>query len=311
MKIYHGLDQFEKPDFAVVTSGTFDGVHLGHQKIISRILEISQKNQGECVVITFWPHPRVVLSKGKTDLRLLTSLDEKAELLDKAGIHHLLVLPFTPEFSQLSPEEFIQKIYIQGVGTHKLVIGYDHRFGKNREGGFDYLTQNANQYPFTVEEIPRQDIDDVGISSTKIRKAIQAGDIALANQYLGYPYSLTGLVIHGDKLGRTIGFPTANLKIEESYKLIPNDGIYAVKVSLDTKEYQGMLYIGNRPTLEGKPETRIEVNILDFDQDIYGTNLCISLIEKIRGDAKFDSLEAMITQLKKDEENSRKVLSRA
>ena len=308
MKIYRGLDQFEKPDFAIVTSGTFDGVHLGHQKIISRILEISQKNQGECVVITFWPHPRVVLSKGKTDLRLLTSLDEKAELLDKAGIHHLLVLPFTPEFSQLSPEEFIQKIYIQGVGTRKLVIGYDHRFGKNREGGFDYLTQNADQYPFTVEEIPRQDIDDVGISSTKIRKAIQSGDIALANQYLGYPYSLTGLVIHGDKLGRTIGFPTANLEIEESYKLIPNDGIYAVKVSLEAKEYQGMLYIGNRPTLEGKPETRIEVNILDFDREIYGANLRISLIEKIRGDAKFDSLEAMILQLKKDEERSREVL---
>ena len=246
--------------------------------------------------------------KGKTDLRLLTSLDEKAELLDKAGIHHLLVLPFTPEFSQLSPEEFIQKIYIQGVGTRKLVIGYDHRFGKNREGGFDYLTQNADQYPFTVEEIPRQDIDDVGISSTKIRKAIQAGDIALTNQYLGYPYSLTGLVIHGDKLGRTIGFPTANLKIEEPYKLIPNDGIYAVKVSLDNEEHQGMLYIGNRPTLEGKPETRIEVNILDFDQEIYGANLRISLIEKIRGDAKFDSLGAMISQLKKDEEQSRKVL---
>ena len=310
MKIYHGLDQFTKPDFAVVTSGTFDGVHIGHQTIISRILEISQKHQGECVVITFWPHPRVVLSQGNTELRLLTSLEEKAELLAKSGVDHLLVLPFTNEFSQLSPEEFIQKIYIQGVGTHKLVIGYDHRFGKNREGGFDYLQQNAKKYPFTVEEIPRQDIDNVGISSTKVRKALQSGDVALANQYLGYTYSLTGSVVHGDKLGRTIGFPTANLNIEEAFKLIPADGIYAVKVHLNSaEEYLGMLYIGKRPTLEGNFENRIEVNILDFNKDIYGAKLRLSLIEKIRGDAKFESLEAMQVQLKKDEELSRQVLS--
>lgn len=308
MKIYHGLDSFEKPAFAVVTSGTFDGVHLGHQKIITRLREICRKNAGESVVITFWPHPRMVLSKGNTDLKLLSGIEEKAELLEKVGVDHLLVLPFTAEFSQLSPEEFIQKIYIQGVGTRKLVIGYDHRFGKNREGGFEYLTQNSANYPFTVEEIPRQDIDDVGISSTKIRQALQEGNISLANQYLGYAYGLRGEVVHGDKLGRTIGFPTANLRIAEDYKLIPAEGIYAVRVFLEAEEHQGMLYIGNRPTLVGLHETRIEVNILDFDRDIYGAEIRLSLIEKIRSDAKFESLEAMKAQLKNDELRSREVL---
>lgn len=308
MKTYYGLDSFEKPGFAVVTSGTFDGVHLGHQKIFTRLREICRKNEGESVVITFWPHPRLVLSQGNTDLKLLSTLDEKAELLDKAGIGHLLVLPFTSDFSQLSPEEFIQKIYIQGVGTRKLVVGYDHRFGKNREGGFEYLTQNIAHYPFTVEEIPRQDIDDVGISSTKIRQALLEGNISLANQYLGYSYSLSGEVVHGDKLGRNIGFPTANLRIPESYKLIPTDGIYAVKVHLHQEEFRGMLYIGNRPTLDGNAEHRVEVNILDFDRDIYGAGIRLSLIEKIRSDAKFESLEAMIAQLKLDEERSREVL---
>ncbi len=308
MKVYEGLDAFEKPDFAVVTSGTFDGVHLGHQKILARLQEISQRHQGESVVITFWPHPRIVLSKGKTDLKLLSTIEEKTYLLEKQGIDRLLILPFTEEFSQLSPEAFIQKIYRQGVGTQKLVIGYDHRFGKNREGGFDYLTENANRYDFTVEEIPREDIDHVGVSSTKIRNALLEGAIQKANQYLGYAYGIRGEVVHGDQLGRQIGFPTANLEVPEDYKLIPADGIYAVKAYVRDQTLQGMLYIGNRPTLKGDPKHRIEVNIFDFQQEIYGEKLRLEFIQKIRGDATFESLEAMQAQLVKDEQRAREIL---
>ena len=310
MKVHHSLESFEKPEFSVVTSGTFDGVHIGHQRILSRIQEISRKHSGETIVITFWPHPRIVLSKGHTDMKLLSTIDEKIDLLDRQGIDHLLILPFTDEFSQLSPEEFIQRIYVDGLGTKKLVIGYDHRFGKNREGGLDYLQANKERYHFTVEEIPRQDIEEVGVSSTKIRNALLEGHVHLANQYLGYAYSFRGKVIHGDKLGRDIGFPTANIEVPEAYKLIPDDGIYAVKTKVLGQVFDGMLYLGKRPTLNGQAENhRIEVNLFDFDSDIYDENIEVSLIERIRGDEKFDSIEEMRLQLEKDGVKAKELLS--
>lgn len=306
MKVHYGLSDFQSLNCAIVTSGTFDGVHIGHQKILKRLKEVAQETKGETVVITLHPHPKIVLSNGKTDLKLLVTLDEKIQLLAKQGIHHLVILEFTSDFAQMSPKDFVKGVY-QKIGTKRLVIGYDHRFGKNREGGFDYLQMNASQFDFQVEEIPRHDIDSVGISSTKIRNALLAGDIQTANQYLGSPYTFSGEVIHGDKIGRTLGFPTANLKNSEEYKLIPSDGIYAVKIQHQTTKYKGMLYIGTRPTLEDNTR-KIEVNIFDFNQDIYDEELKIEFIDKIRDDAHFASLDEMKEQLKQDGLQAKEIL---
>ena len=296
MKIYHGIEDFTKLNFAVVTSGTFDGVHVGHQKIFSRLREIASRHKGESVVITFWPHPRLVLHPEDDSLKVLNTFEEKAELLREQGIDHLIRIPFTKEFSQLTSEEFIKKILVETIGTKKLVIGYDHHFGKNREGSFEQLKLNGPKYGFDVEEIPRQDVDHVGVSSTKVRKALEEGDIETATHFLGKPYSLTGRVVAGDKLGRLIGYPTANLEIEVKHKLIPMDGIYAVKVSHGQNELGGMLYIGNRPTINGTKQN-IEVNIFDFDQDIYGESITIHFIKQIRGDKKLSDLEALKEQI--------------
>jgi len=308
MQVYQGISQFSHPNFTIVTSGTFDGVHQGHQKILARLREISQEKQGEIVLITFWPHPRLILGKDADDLKLINTIEEKIELLEKYGVDHLVILPFTQEFSQLSPEEFIQKIYIKGIGTQKLIIGYDHRFGKNRAGSLEYLQSNIDQYPFSVEEISRQDIDEVGVSSTRIRNALLAGEINTANQYLGHHYTLQGEVMHGDKIGRTLGFPTANLSVAESYKLIPADGIYAITAQVKEKSYKGMLYIGTRPTISKQVQRRIEVNLFDFEEDIYGEQMRIWFIEKIRDDQKFESLEVMKEQLKEDGKKSIEIL---
>jgi riboflavin kinase / FMN adenylyltransferase len=307
MKIYHGIDDFSKLDFAVVTSGTFDGVHLGHQKIFSRLREIATRHHGEIVVLTFWPHPRLVLHPEDESLKLLNTFEEKAALLKNQGIQHLIRIPFTKEFSQLTSEQFIQKILVDTIGTKKLVIGYDHHFGKNREGSFEQLKLNGPKYGFEVEEIPRQDVDHVGVSSTKIRKALEEGNIDVANHFLGTPYSLTGRVIAGDKIGRLLGYPTANLEIDSKYKLIPMDGIYAVTVQHEHNTYGGMLYIGYRPTINGT-KLNIEVNIFDFNQDIYGESLTVYFHKLIRGDMKFSDLEKLKDQLKTDQEDSLKVL---
>ena len=295
MKIYHGIEDFSRLDYAVVTSGTFDGVHLGHQKILSRLNEIASSQRGETVVITFWPHPRLVL-KPDTTLKLLNTFEEKAELLKAQGINHLVRIPFTKEFSQLTSEEFIIKILVETIGTKKLVIGYDHHFGKNREGSFEQLKLNGPKYGFEVEEISRQDVDHIGVSSTKIRKALEEGDIDTATHLLGNPYSLTGRVVSGDKLGRLLGFPTANIQIDTAFKLIPADGIYAVTVVYAHETFKGMLYIGNRPTINGVKQN-IEVNIFDFNRDIYGDSLTIHFHSLIRLDIKFNDLEGLRTQL--------------
>lgn len=299
MKIYHGIDDFTPLRYAVVTSGTFDGVHVGHQKIFSRLREIAARNSGETVVITFWPHPRLVLHPEDDSLKLLNTFEEKADLLKDQGIQHLLRIPFTKEFSQLSSEEFIQEILVKTIGTRKLVIGYDHHFGKNREGSFEQLKLNASRYGFEVEEIPGQEVDNVAVSSTKIRKALDEGDIETANHFLGQPYRLTGMVVTGDRIGHTLGYPTANIEVETRYKLIPPDGIYAVTVLAGHHTFKGMLYIGYRPTLQGKKKN-IEVNIFDFEQDIYGETITIFFRKMLRGDRTFPDLESMKVQLAHD-----------
>jgi riboflavin kinase/FMN adenylyltransferase len=308
MKIYHNLDDFTRLNYGVVTSGTFDGVHLGHQKILQRLHEISMRNGGESVVITFWPHPRMVLRPTDLSLKLLNTFEEKAELLRQQQIDHLIRIPFTKEFSQLTSQEFITRILVETIGTKKLVIGYDHRFGKNREGSFEQLKLNGPTYGFEVEEIPQQDIDHVAVSSSKIRKALEGGDIDTATHFLGRPYSLTGRVIKGDKLGRMLGFPTANIDLDAHDKLIPTDGIYAVKVTHEKIVYGGMLYIGTRPTVDGSKRS-IEVNIFDFDKEIYGESLQVSFIKLLRMDSKFHDLESLKEQLHKDKSSALKALA--
>jgi riboflavin kinase/FMN adenylyltransferase len=308
MKIYHGVEDFVRLKNAVVTSGTFDGVHVGHAKILSRLREIAAKTNGETVVITFWPHPRLVLHPEETSLKLLNTFEEKAELLKSESIQHLVRIPFTKEFSQLTSEQFITQILVNTIGTKKLVIGHDHHFGKNREGSFEQLKLNASKYGFEVEEIPRQDVDHVGVSSTKIRHALENGDIETATHFLGHPYSIAGRVVIGDKLGRILGFPTANIEIETSYKLIPADGIYAVTIDYGHEKLKGMLYIGNRPTINGV-RRNIEVNIFDFDKDIYGDSLTIFFHHLIRRDIKFNDLEELKNQLHKDKADALKLLS--
>lgn len=299
MNVYYGIQEFKKLDNAVVTSGTFDGVHLGHQKILNRLNQLADLTNGQSVVITFYPHPRSVISPDNQIVRILSTLNEKIELLENSGVNHLLIIPFTREFSELSSEEFIQKILIQTIGAKTLVIGYDHRFGKNREGSFDFLKANKEKYGFDIEEISRQDIENVGVSSSKIRKALQEGDVPTADHFLGRNYSVSGLIVKGKQLGRTIGFPTANIQVREIAKLIPSDGVYAVKVYYNNEVFGGMLNIGNRPTVDGTYQT-IEVNIFDFDQEIYGENLKVEFLQKIRDEQKFNGLDALKAQIAKD-----------
>ena len=308
MNIYHGIEDFRRLDNAVVTSGTFDGVHIGHQKILSRLKEIARKSEGETVLITFWPHPRLVLYPEQTDLKLLNTFEEKAELLRAQGINHLLRIPFTKDFSKLTSEEFIKKILIDTIGTRKLVIGYDHRFGKNREGSFEHLKANASVYGFEVEEIPRQDIEHVTVSSTKIRMALQEGDVQTGTELLGRPYSIAGRVVKGEKIGRIIGYPTANIEIDSSHKLVPADGAYAVRIKYRESIYGGMLNIGYRPTVNGKART-IETNIFDFDKDIYGESIEIDFISRIRDEIRFNDVEELKNQLTQDKILAIKILN--
>lgn len=309
MQVYQGIQEFKRLANAVVTSGTFDGVHYGHQKILKRLKEVTQQTGGQSVVITFYPHPRSVISTDNQTVQLLSTLDEKIELLEKNGVDHLLIIPFTREFSELSSEEFIQKILVETIGTQTLVIGYDHRFGRNREGGFDYLKANASKYGFSIEEISRQDIDNVGVSSSKIRKALLEGNVQIADDFLGRNYSVSGLIVKGKQLGRTIGFPTANIQVREIAKLVPVDGVYAVKVYYKEETFGGMLNIGNRPTVDGTYKT-IEVNIFEFNRDIYGESLTVEFISKIRNEQKFSGLEELKAQIARDKETCTAILAK-
>ena len=303
MKIYQQLTDFHPPHFSVVTSGTFDGVHLGHQKILRRLQELATRKQGETVLLTYWPHPRLILQPEDKSLRLLTTLSEKVKLLEEMGVDHLIILPFTKELSQMSSEEFIRDILVDKIQTKTLVIGYDHKFGKNREGSFEYLQSHSSLFGFAIEEISRQDVDDLGVSSTKIRTALAQGDIATANKYLGRPYDLSGQVVKGQQIGRSLGFPTANIQIAEDYKLLPRDGAYAVHAEVNSIRYKAILNIGDRPTVDGQKKT-IEAHLIDFEGDLYGQELRVYFQEFLREEKKFESLDALKNQLVVDRERA-------
>ncbi|MGV3764193.1 bifunctional riboflavin kinase/FAD synthetase [Parapedobacter sp.] len=322
MKIYRNLEDFIPLDNAVVTIGTFDGVHVGHQKILSTLRESARVSKGETVLLTFFPHPRLILHPEDDSLRIISDIDEKVKRLADAGIDHLIITPFTRDFSNLSPEEYIREVLVGKIGTKKIIIGYDHRFGKDRKGSLKDLVAYADIYGYAVEQIPEQDINDVAVSSTKIREALIKGDIDTANIYLGYPFQLTGKVIRGDQLGRRIGYPTANLQVRESHKLIPAYGIYAVETSIiepieiKTGPYvphlperitYGMGYIGTRPTVDGVSRS-IEVHLLDFHEDIYGEILRVKFLHFVRHDQWFENMEDMIRQMKTDERQVRDLL---
>jgi len=308
MEVIRDITHFPRLSHAVVTSGTFDGAHIGHQKILKRVLERAQQENGQSVVITYWPHPRLVLFPEDNNLKLLSTIEERIEQLRSFGIDYLLIIPFTKEFSRTSSRSFITDILVKAINTKVLVIGYDHRFGKNREGSFEHLKAHAGKYGFEIEEIPRQDVDEIGVSSTKIRKALEKGNIKAANKYLGRRYSLTSKVVEGNKLGRTIGYPTANLAIPASHKLIPANGVYAVWVLVDQERFPGMMNIGVRPTVDGTRLT-LEVNILNFNRDIYGYTLTVEFVAQLRPEQKFNGLDALKEQLAKDKTATLKVLS--
>ena len=300
MKIYHSLEEFGKVKNAVVTTGTFDGVHVGHIKILERLKEIADSVDGETVLLTFFPHPRMVLFSDN-DLKLITSQHEKIDLLRKAGVDHLIIHPFSKAFSRLSSVEFVRDVLVNKIGTSRLVIGYNHHFGRNREGSFEHLKEYGPVYGFQVEEICAQDVDAVSVSSTKIRKALDSGDLKTAKVYLGHHFQLSGTVVAGENLGNKIGFPTANIQVLDVHKLIPANGVYAVRVLIGEKEYLGMLNIGNRPTVNGISKT-IEVHIINFDASIYGEEITVVFEGWIRNEQKFKNIEALQCQLLKDKQ---------
>lgn len=303
MKIYNNLSDFKRLNNAVATIGTFDGVHYGHQKIINRLCELAKSTGGESVILTFFPHPRMIIDPENKDLKMINTIEEKAEILAALGVDHLIITPFTRDFSNLSPAEYIKNILVDTIGIKQLIVGYDHRFGKNRSGGMKDLVAFSETYGYKIEEIGEQDVNDVAVSSTRIRESLLNGQVALAAKYLGYNFSLYGPVIKGDKIGRTIGFPTANIFIEQPYKLIPSDGIYAVTVEAENESYQAMAYIGQRPTINGMTRN-IEVNIFDFNKEIYGQYIKMNFCEFLRHDVKFTGLEALKLQLHKDKEDT-------
>ena len=309
MQVHYNLSDFPNLSFPVVTTGTFDGVHLGHQTIIARLKELSLKFDGQSVVITYHPHPRMVLQPNNTELEFLNTLPEKIARLEQLGVDHLLIIPFDSTFASLTSEDFIRKILVDIVHTRKLVIGYDHHFGKNREGSFDHLVEYGPKYGFDVEEIPAQDIDQVAVSSTKIREALRKGDIQSANRYLGYAYPFNGKVMKGRQLGRKIEFPTANLEIVPNRKLIPANGVYAVNVIVENAIYNGMMNIGYRPTVTDEKVRTIEVHIFDFDYDIYEKEIKVRMITRIRDEIRFNGIDELREQLKKDKLEALKNLS--
>lgn len=299
MRIYQNINDFPKATFAVVTVGTFDGLHLGHQKIIQRMKELAKENNGETILVTFDPHPRLVVNVNSHEIKFINTQKRKFDLLEKLGIDHLIIIPFTKEFAKTSSEDFIKEYLIEGIGAKKLIVGYDHHFGNNREGNYQKLHQLGRKYGFEVEEISAQYIDETAVSSTKIRQALTDGNVKQANKMLGYEYSITGIVIEGNKIGRTIGFPTANIEIEDKYKLIAAGGVYACKVDVNGKQYAGMGNIGTRPTV-GINGLVTEVHIFDFDEDIYGKEITIYFEDRIRDEKKFKDLEELKSQLMKD-----------
>ena len=308
MQIHYGLDKFQavRP---VVTIGTFDGVHLGHRKVIENLKKISKESSGESVIFTFYPHPRIIVSSQEDTLRLLSTQEEKIVLLRELGIDHLIIYPFTEEFSKLTYDEFVKNILVDQMHISCLVIGYDHRFGKGRQGDFESLKQLSQELEFKIERLDELSLEDSVISSTKIRKALEEGDVRKAAQYLGYEYILMGKVIEGQQLGRKLGFPTANIETHDPLKLVPGYGVYAVRVELYGTMYKGMLNIGVRPTVNYNVDHRsIEVNIFDFDSDIYQSQITLHFVEKLRNEEKFSSLDALREEMFRDKDRALRLL---
>lgn len=310
MKVFYDLDQLPRFRNAVITIGSFDGVHLGHQRIIQQLNHLAKSIDGESVVITFHPHPRQVIYPRDKSLQLITSTEEKVRLLRDYEVDYVVVVPFTIEFSQQHADEYIQKFLIEKFHPRYIVIGYDHRFGLNRQGDLHYLQWYSEQAEYEVVEIAKQEVDNISVSSTKIRNAVSEADIETANRLLGHPFPLSGKVVHGQKLGQKLGFPTANLQQQESLKLIPPHGIYAVHVHYADQRYGGMLYIGDRPSLKDEGHVSIEVNIFDFEGDLYDQELYLEVMGFIRKDARFANLEGLKQQLAEDRKNSRRLLQK-
>lgn len=308
MLIHQDITQLPVFRKAVITIGTFDGVHTGHRQIINQLVEEAKAVKGESVIITFSPHPRMVLSAEEKEIKLLNTLDEKIELLSELDLDHLVIVPFTKEFSNQPAEEYISSFLVKNFHPHTIIIGYDHQFGKDRKGDYELLQSKGREYNYKVKEIPKQVLDEIAISSTKIREAIATNNISLANRFLGYPYFFGGQVIKGDQLGRTIGYPTANISVNDPQKLIPADGVYAVKVSvkkefsLEPSIYTGMMNIGVRPTL-GKRDRVIEINLFNFASDIYGATVKVTLLHFLRNEIKFNNLDELKTQLAVDKQH--------
>lgn len=309
MRIYYDLKHFKAIN-PVVTIGTFDGVHLGHRKVLDKLKRIATEMNGESVVFTFYPHPRQVLTPEEHNLRLITTLEEKTELLRLCGIDHLIVFPFSHEFSKLTYIQFVSKILIGRIGTKCLVVGYDHKFGHKREGDYDYLQRCEKEYHVRIERLDVLLMNEVNISSTRIRDALESGNIRVANSYLGYPYEFHGHVVEGMQMGRKIGFPTANIEATDVHKLIPGYGVYAVKVKITGNVWNGMLNIGTRPTFNQNADFRsIEVHIFDFEDSLYGKQISLAFIDKIRDETRFPDKDALISQLHIDKKNALKILS--
>jgi len=298
LNVFPSISEFNSSKKTIVTIGTFDGVHIGHQKIIEKLIQETKKADCESLILTFFPHPRMVLN-GSSSIKLLNTINEKSSLLEKMGLDNLVVHPFDKKFSNLSAEEFVKTILVDSFNLKKIIIGYDHRFGNNRAANIDDLISFGKKYDFEVEQISAQEIDSVSVSSTKIRDAITDGNMIIANEFLGYDYILSGKIITGKQLGRTIGFPTANIKIEENYKLIPKNGVYIVKSHLQEKTVFGIMNIGLNPTVNGE-DLSIEVHFLDFEADLYNKNITVSVIARIRDEQKFTSIDLLKAQIQED-----------
>ena len=313
MKVHRDIENLPAFTNAVITIGTFDGVHEGHKKVISQLKEVAKQVHGESVIITFHPHPRKVVSSSILGIRLINTLEERIELLSELNIDHLVIIPFTEVFANQSPEDYLKEFLIERFHPHTIIIGYDHRFGRNRAGNYHLLEAMQQQYNYSLKEIPKYILDDISISSTKIREAIAAGDTTTANHLLGYNFFFEGEVVHGNKLGRQLGYPTANITISNQEKISPANGIYAVYVDINpyaplkTGLLKGMMSVGFRPTVDGKKRV-IEVNIFDFDKEIYGETIRVYIKQFLRDEVKFDSLEELVKQIDRDKSDSLKVL---
>ena len=307
MKIYNSVEEFS-PDFKVIlTLGTFDGVHIGHQSIIKQLNDYADKNDGESVLLSFYPHPRHVLFPDDQRLKLLSTIEERCEMLKNYGLKHFIIQEFTTEFSRIKSVNFVRDILVNKLKVHKLIIGYDHHFGRNREGNFEELVNLSGLYSYEIEKIEPQKFENIAISSTKIRKSINEDKFEEAKNYLGHYFSFTGVIIKGRKIGKQIGFPTANIKISNEWKLLPNDGVYAVYVNIGLNEYKGMMNIGFNPTFDSQKKS-VEVHILDFNLDIYEENVKVSVVKKIRKEKKFSSIGILQKALKVDEIKVRQLL---